>query len=42
MDNMQQVHEMWEMLMNMGATKEDCIKLLAIAVETANKIVNEA
>ena len=38
---MEQVHKMWETLMELGATKDDCIEIIKIAYATVDKMVNE-
>jgi hypothetical protein len=39
--DMQKVHEAYEMLFGMGATKEDIIKVFEIAFMTVDKIIDE-
>ena len=40
-NNMNMIHEMWEKLMDMGFTKEECIELVRLGFEVTNRIVNE-
>lgn len=39
--DMQKVHEVYEMLFSMGATKEDIIKIFEIGFKTADKVIDE-
>lgn len=41
-ERLEQIHEMREKLMAMGASEDDVRKLFAIGLATADKIINEA
>ena len=41
-ERLEQIREMREKLMTMGASEEDVRKLFAIGLATADKIINEA
>ena len=40
-EELKELHEMQDTLRKMGAKDEDIIKIWEIALETANKIINE-